>query len=142
MQTPPRNLRPHARSSKSTARTTAPRSTHAFVLEKRNLKWPADLYLEGTDQHRGFFQSSLLEACGTRDKAPYKAVITHGFVLDSNGRKMSKSLGNVVSPEDIIKRSGADVLRLWVALTDYSEDMRIGDEILDNLNDYYRRIRK
>ena len=116
-------------------------STHAFVLEKRNLKWPADLYLEGTDQHRGFFQSSLLEACGTRDKAPYKAVITHGFVLDSNGRKMSKSLGNVVSPEDIIKRSGADVLRLWVALTDYSEDMRIGDEILDNLNDYYRRIR-
>ena len=116
-------------------------STHAFVLEKRNLKWPADLYLEGTDQHRGFFQSSLLEACGTRDKAPYKAVITHGFVLDSNGRKMSKSLGNVVSPEDIIKRSGADVLRLWAALTDYSEDMRIGDEILDNLNDYYRRIR-
>ena len=116
-------------------------STHAFVLEKKNLKWPADLYLEGTDQHRGFFQSSLLEACGTRDTAPYKAVITHGFVLDSNGRKMSKSLGNVVSPEDIIKRSGADVLRLWAALTDYSEDMRIGDEILDNLNDYYRRIR-
>ena len=115
--------------------------SHAYVLEKNNLKWPADLYLEGTDQHRGFFQSSLLAACGTRDKAPYKKVITHGFVLDGNGRKMSKSLGNVVSPEDIIKKSGVDILRLWVANTDYSEDMRISDEILSNLNDNYRRIR-
>ena len=115
-------------------------STHAFVLEDK-LKWPADLYLEGTDQHRGFFQSSLLEACGTRGEPPYKSVLTHGFVLDGNGRKMSKSLGNVVKPEDILKKSGADILRLWVATTDYTEDMRIGDEILSNLNDYYRKIR-
>jgi isoleucyl-tRNA synthetase len=115
--------------------------SHAYVLEKYNLKWPADLYLEGTDQHRGFFQSSLLAACGTRGSAPYKKVITHGFVLDGNGRKMSKSLGNVVSPEDIIKKSGVDILRLWVATTDYTEDMRISDEILSNLNDNYRRIR-
>ncbi len=115
-------------------------STHAFVLEDQ-LKWPADLYLEGTDQHRGFFQSSLLEACGTRGTPPYKAVLTHGFVLDSKGRKMSKSLGNIVKPEDILKKSGADILRLWVATTDYTEDMRIGNEILSNLNDYYRKIR-
>ncbi|MEC8100042.1 MAG: isoleucine--tRNA ligase [Pseudomonadota bacterium] len=115
-------------------------STHAFVLENK-LKWPADLYLEGTDQHRGFFQSSLLEACGTRGVPPYKNVLTHGFVLDAKGRKMSKSLGNVVKPEDILKKSGADILRLWVATTDYTEDMRIGDEILSNLNDYYRKIR-
>tara|TARA_B100001248_G_scaffold262580_2_gene259621 strand:- start:1155 stop:3974 length:2820 start_codon:yes stop_codon:yes gene_type:complete len=115
-------------------------STHAFVLENK-LKWPADLYLEGTDQHRGFFQSSLLEACGTRGSPPYKAVLTHGFVLDGKGRKMSKSLGNVIKPEDILKKSGADILRLWVATTDYTEDMRIGDEILSNLNDYYRKIR-
>ncbi|MBF96186.1 MAG: Isoleucine--tRNA ligase [Alphaproteobacteria bacterium MarineAlpha9_Bin4] len=115
-------------------------STHAFVLEGQ-LKWPADLYLEGTDQHRGFFQSSLLESCGTRGVPPYKSVLTHGFVLDGKGRKMSKSLGNVVKPEDILKKSGADILRLWVATTDYTEDMRIGDEILSNLNDYYRKIR-
>ncbi len=115
-------------------------STHAFVLEN-NLKWPADLYLEGTDQHRGFFQSSLLASCGTRGKPPYKSVLTHGFVLDGNGRKMSKSLGNVIKPEDILKKSGADILRLWIATTDYTEDMRIGDEILSNLNDYYRKIR-
>ena len=115
-------------------------STHAFVLEDK-LRWPADLYLEGTDQHRGFFQSSLLEACGTRGEPPYKSVLTHGFVLDGKGRKMSKSLGNVVRPEDILKNSGADILRLWVATTDYTEDMRIGDEILSNLNDYYRKIR-
>ncbi len=116
-------------------------STHAFVLENNDLNWPADLYLEGTDQHRGFFQSSLIAACGTRGRAPYKSVITHGFVLDGKGRKMSKSLGNVVNPEDIIKKSGADVLRLWVATTDYSDDMKIGDEVLSNLNDNYRRIR-
>ena len=115
-------------------------STHAFVLEDK-LKWPADVYLEGTDQHRGFFQSSLLESCGTRGSAPFKSVITHGFVLDGKGRKMSKSLGNVVKPEDIIKKSGVDILRLWVAMTDYADDMRISDEILSNLNDYYRRIR-
>ena len=116
-------------------------TSHAFVLEKNKLNWPADLYLEGTDQHRGFFQSSLLASCGTRGQAPYKSVITHGFVLDGKGRKMSKSLGNVIDPENIINRSGADVLRLWVATTDYSEDMRIGDEVLTNLNDNYRRIR-
>jgi len=116
-------------------------SSHAFVLENSDLSWPADLYLEGTDQHRGFFQSSLLAACGTRGRAPYKSVITHGFVLDGKGRKMSKSLGNVINPEDIIKKSGADVLRLWVATTDYSDDMKIGDEVLSNLNDNYRRIR-
>ena len=115
-------------------------STHAFVLENK-LKWPADIYIEGTDQHRGFFQSSLLEACGTRGSAPFKSVITHGFVLDGQGRKMSKSLGNVVKPEDIIKKSGVDILRLWIAMTDFSEDMRISNEILSNLNDYYRRIR-
>ncbi len=116
-------------------------TSHAYVLEKNKLNWPADLYLEGTDQHRGFFQSSLLAACGTKGKAPYKSVITHGFVQDGQGRKMSKSLGNVVNPEDIINKSGADVLRLWVATTDYSEDMRIGAEVLNNLNDNYRRIR-
>ena len=116
-------------------------SSHAFVLEKNNLKWPADLYLEGTDQHRGFFQSSLLVSCGTRGRAPYKSVITHGFVLDGKGRKMSKSMGNVINPEDIIKEAGADILRLWVATTDYSEDMKIGNEVLTNLNDNYRRIR-
>ena len=116
-------------------------SSHAFVLEKNNLSWPADLYLEGTDQHRGFFQSSLLASCGTRGRAPYNSVITHGFVLDGKGRKMSKSLGNVINPEDIIKKSGADVLRLWVATTDYSDDMKIGEEVLSNLNDNYRRIR-
>ncbi|MAH88693.1 MAG: isoleucine--tRNA ligase [Pelagibacterales bacterium] len=116
-------------------------SSHAFVLEKNKLNWPADLYLEGTDQHRGFFQSSLLASCGTRGRAPYKSVITHGFVLDGKGRKMSKSLGNVINPEDIIKKSGADVLRLWVATTDYSDDMKIGEEVLNNLNDNYRRIR-
>ena len=115
-------------------------STHAFVLEQR-LKWPADLYLEGTDQHRGFFQSSLLEACGTRGVPPYKSVLTHGFVLDGKGRKMSKSLGNVVKPEDILKKSGADILRLWVATTDYTEDMRISEEILSNMHDYYRKVR-
>ncbi len=115
-------------------------ATHAFVLENK-LKWPADLYLEGTDQHRGFFQSSLLESCGTRGTPPYKTVLTHGFVLDGKGRKMSKSLGNVVKPEEILKKSGADILRLWVATTDYTEDMRIGEEILSNLNDYYRKIR-
>ena len=83
----------------------------------------------------------MLAACGTRGRPPYKSVITHGFVLDGKGRKMSKSLGNVINPEDIIKKSGADVLRLWVATTDYSDDMKIGDEVLSNLNDNYRRIR-
>ena len=117
-------------------------STHAFVLEERpELAWPASLYLEGSDQHRGWFHSSLLESCGTRGRAPYDAVLTHGFVLDEQGRKMSKSLGNVVSPQEVVKTSGADILRLWVVASDYSEDLRIGPEILKYQADVYRRLR-
>lgn len=117
-------------------------STHSFVLEgRRDLKWPASLYLEGSDQHRGWFQSSLLESCGTRKKAPYEAVLTHGFVTDGHGRKMSKSLGNVVSPQEIIDKYGADILRLWVISSDYSEDLRIGPEIIQTQVDTYRRLR-
>ena len=117
-------------------------STHAFVLEQRpELKWPASLYLEGSDQHRGWFNSSLLEACGTRGRAPYDAVLTHGFVLDEEGRKMSKSLGNVIAPQDVMKQSGADILRVWVVASDYAEDLRIGPEILKHMGDSYRRLR-
>jgi isoleucyl-tRNA synthetase len=117
-------------------------STHAFVLELRpELKWPASLYLEGSDQHRGWFHSSLLESCGTRGRAPYEAVLTHGFLLDEQGRKQSKSLGNVVAPEDVIKQSGADILRLWVVASDYTEDLSLGPEILKHLGDAYRRLR-
>ncbi len=116
--------------------------THAFCLEERpDLKWPADLYLEGSDQHRGWFHSSLLESCGTRGRAPYDAVLTHGFVMAEDGKKMSKSLGNVVAPQDVIKTSGADILRLWVATSDYSEDLRIGREILKTAVDAYRKYR-
>jgi isoleucyl-tRNA synthetase len=112
------------------------------VLEQRpELKWPASLYLEGSDQHRGWFHSSLLESCGTRGRAPYEAVLTHGFVLDEAGRKMSKSLGNVIAPQDVMRQSGADILRLWVAGSDYSEDIRIGPEILKRFGDTYRRLR-
>ncbi len=117
-------------------------STHAFVLEQRpDLKWPASLYLEGSDQHRGWFHSSLLEACGTRGRAPYEAVLTHGFLLDESGHKMAKSRGNDVSPQDVIAKSGADILRLWVVASDYSEDLRIGPEILQYQADAYRRLR-
>ncbi|MCP4329053.1 MAG: isoleucine--tRNA ligase [Alphaproteobacteria bacterium] len=122
-------------------------STHAFVLENKtlpsweNLEWPASLYLEGSDQHRGWFHSSLLESCGTRGRAPYDAVLTHGFVLDEQGRKMSKSLGNVVAPQKVVDQSGADILRLWVVASDYSEDLRIGPEILKHQVDMYRRLR-
>src|SRR5918996_1670646 len=117
-------------------------STHATVLERRpDLRWPATLYLEGSDQHRGWFHSSLLESCGTRGRAPYDAVLTHGFVVDAEGRKMSKSLGNVISPLDLIKSGGADILRLWTVHTDYSEDVRIGPEILAGQADAYRRLR-
>ncbi len=117
-------------------------ATHSFVLEARpELAWPASLYLEGSDQHRGWFHSSLLESCGTRGRAPYDAVLTHGFVLDEEGRKMSKSLGNVVSPQDVVAASGADILRLWVVASDYSEDLRIGAEILKYQADVYRRLR-
>ena len=116
--------------------------THAFCLEERaDLKWPADLYLEGSDQHRGWFHSSLLESCGTRGRAPYDAVLTHGFVLAEDGRKMSKSLGNVVTPQEVIKNSGADILRLWVASSDYADDLRIGPEILKTAVDAYRKYR-
>jgi isoleucyl-tRNA synthetase len=117
-------------------------STHAFVLEQRpELRWPADLYLEGSDQHRGWFQSSLIVACGTRGRAPYEAVLTHGFVLDEDGRKMSKSLGNVIAPQRVMQESGADILRLWVVGSDYTEDVRIGPEILKRHSDAYRRLR-
>ena len=117
-------------------------STHAFTLEGRNdSKWPADLYLEGSDQHRGWFQSSLLEGCGTRGRAPFDAVLTHGFVLDEQGEKMSKSKGNVVAPQDVAKESGVEILRLWVALSDYSEDLRIGKQIIQTTVDAYRKLR-
>jgi isoleucyl-tRNA synthetase len=117
-------------------------STHAFVLEDREeLAWPAQLYLEGSDQHRGWFHSSLLESCGTRGRAPYEAVLTHGFVMGADGQKMSKSLGNIVAPQDVIKQQGADILRLWVVGSDYSEDLRIGPEILKQHSDVYRRLR-
>ena len=129
-------------------------STHAFTLEspqdfpnfaglKRKVDGGADtvMYLEGSDQHRGWFHSSLLESCGTRGRAPYDVVLTHGFVLDGEGRKMSKSLGNTVAPQDVIKQSGADILRLWVAASDYSDDLRIGKEILQTTSDAYRKLR-
>ncbi len=116
--------------------------SHAAVLEPNpNLSSPADLYLEGSDQHRGWFHSSLLESVGTRGRAPYKSVLTHGFVLDGQGRKMSKSLGNVVAPEDVIKKLGADILRLWCAAQDYRDDNRISQEILNRVAEAYRRIR-
>ena len=116
-------------------------STHAFVLEGRGLPWPADLYLEGSDQHRGWFHSSLLESVGTRGVAPFKAVLTHGFVMDERGRKMSKSLGNVTAPEEVASKFGADILRLWVMSSDTSEDLRIGPEILKQQAELYRRLR-
>ncbi len=116
-------------------------STHAFALEDRGLPWPADLYLEGSDQHRGWFQSSLLEAIGTRGAAPFKAVVTHGFVLDEAGRKMSKSLGNVTAPQEVTDKFGADILRLWVMNADTTEDLRIGPEILKQQAELYRRLR-
>jgi isoleucyl-tRNA synthetase len=119
-------------------------STHAFVLGEtggRGLPAKADLYLEGSDQHRGWFQSSLLESVGTRGVAPFKAILTHGFVLDEQGRKMSKSLGNVVAPQEVVSKTGADILRLWVMNTDVTEDQRIGKNILDQQAELYRRIR-
>jgi isoleucyl-tRNA synthetase len=119
-------------------------STHSFVLESGKwpeLKWPADLYLEGSDQHRGWFQSSLLESCGTRGRAPYDAVLTHGFTMDSKGMKMSKSLGNTISPLDVMRDYGADIIRLWALSVDYTEDHRIGPEILKGVADQYRKLR-
>jgi isoleucyl-tRNA synthetase len=117
-------------------------STHVFTLEDRpDLKWPADVYLEGSDQHRGWFHSSLLESCGTRGRAPYDTVVTHGFTMDEDGRKMSKSLGNTVVPQDVMKQSGADILRLWVMTTDYWEDQRLGKNVLQTNIDAYRKLR-
>ena len=116
-------------------------STHAFVLEDRGLPWPADLYLEGSDQHRGWFHTSLLESVGTRGVAPFKAVLTHGFVMDEKGYKMSKSLGNVTAPDEVANKYGADILRLWVMSSDTSDDLRIGPEILKQQSELYRRLR-
>lgn len=116
--------------------------SHSAVLEARQgLAWPADLYLEGSDQHRGWFHSSLLASVGTRGSAPYRAVLTHGFVVDGKGKKMSKSAGNVISPQEVIDKYGADVLRLWVSAEDYSGDIRISEEILKRFSEAYRRIR-
>ena len=119
-------------------------STHAFVLDSGrwpDLRWPADLYLEGSDQHRGWFQSSLLESCATRGRAPYDAVLTHGFTMDARGEKMSKSKGNTVSPLKVMEQYGADIIRLWALSVDYTEDHRIGDEILKGVADQYRKLR-
>ncbi len=119
-------------------------STHAFVLRDRadgSTDGMADLYLEGTDQHRGWFHSSMLQACGTKGHAPYRGVLTHGFTLDQKGMKMSKSIGNTIAPEKVVQQYGADILRLWVAQSDYTADLRIGDEILKGVADSYRRLR-
>jgi isoleucyl-tRNA synthetase len=119
-------------------------STHAFVLRDRpdgTEDGIADVYLEGTDQHRGWFHSSLLQACGTIGRAPYRNVVTHGFTLDEKGMKMSKSLGNTVAPQEVVDQYGADILRLWVAQADYTADQRIGPEILKGVADSYRRLR-
>jgi isoleucyl-tRNA synthetase len=118
--------------------------THVFTLESGHWpeqRWPADLYLEGSDQHRGWFQSSLLESCGTRGRAPYDAVLTHGFTMDSKGLKMSKSLGNTINPLDLMRDNGADILRLWALSVDFTEDHRIGKEILAGVADSYRKLR-
>ncbi len=116
--------------------------SHAAVLEKRDyLSWPADLYLEGSDQHRGWFHSALLTAAGTRNVPPYRSVLTHGFVVDGKGEKMSKSKGNVVAPKEIIDKYGVEILRMWVAASNYQDDVRISDKILKQLTDAYRRIR-
>ncbi|MEJ6848244.1 isoleucine--tRNA ligase [Sinorhizobium fredii] len=117
-------------------------STHTFTLEDRpDLKWPADVYLEGSDQHRGWFHSSLLESCATRGRAPYNAVVTHGFTMDEKGEKMSKSKGNTVTPQEVMKDAGADILRLWVMTTDYWEDQRLGKTIIQTNIDAYRKLR-
>jgi isoleucyl-tRNA synthetase len=116
--------------------------SHAAVVERdERLSWPADMYLEGSDQHRGWFQSSLLTSTGTRGRAPFGTVLTHGFVVDGSGKKMSKSVGNVVAPQDVIKKNGAEILRLWVSAEDYRDDIRISDEIVQRLTEAYRKIR-
>ncbi len=117
-------------------------TSHAAVIEEREeLRWPADLYLEGSDQHRGWFQSSLLTSVGTRDRAPFEGVLTHGYVVDGKGKKMSKSVGNVVAPQEVIDTYGAEILRLWVSSEDYRDDIKVSDEILKQVSDSYRKIR-
>ena len=117
-------------------------SSHEAVLSVRpELTWPADIYLEGSDQHRGWFQSSLLVGLGTRGRAPFRQVLTHGFIVAEDGRKMSKSLGNSIEPQDIIKQSGADILRLWVSMSDYTQEVRLSKEILARVVEAYRKIR-
>ena len=118
--------------------------THAFVLESGrwpDLQWPANIYLEGSDQHRGWFQSSLLQSCATRGRAPYDQVLTHGFTMDAKGRKQSKSLGNTTDPVKMMEQTGADIIRLWALSVDFTEDHRIGDEIIKGVSDQYRRLR-
>ena len=107
----------------------------------KDLKWPASMYLEGSDQHRGWFHSSLLESCGTRGRAPFKSILSHGFVVDGKGLKMSKSTGNITAPEDVLKKYGADILRAWVAASDYAEDLRLDYSILEQHAESYRKIR-
>ena len=116
--------------------------SHAAVLERdERLSWPAALYLEGSDQHRGWFQSSLLTSVGTRGKAPYDTVLTHGFTVDGQGKKMSKSIGNVISPQEVIKQNGAEIIRLWVSAEDYRDDIKLSKEIISRLTEAYRKIR-
>ncbi len=146
---PPGTVCPHCKKSASFKKETNILDvwfdsgvSHAAVLETRpDLKSPCDMYLEGSDQHRGWFHSSLLESIGTRDRAPYKSVLTHGFVVDGGGKKMSKSIGNTIEPQEIIDKYGAEILRLWVSAEDYTQDIRISKEILDRLIEAYRRIR-
>ena len=117
-------------------------SSHEAVLPFReDLTWPADMYLEGSDQHRGWFQSSLLVGLGTRGRPPFREVLTHGFLIDVDGRKMSKSLGNTVAPQEVIKESGAEILRLWVSMSDFREELRVGKQILARVVEAYRKIR-
>ena len=117
-------------------------SSHEAVLARTpELGWPSDMYLEGSDQHRGWFQSSLLVALATRGRPPFREVLTHGFLIDLEGRKMSKSLGNAISPQDVIKESGAEIIRLWVSMTEFTEELRVSKEILTRVVDVYRKLR-
>ena len=116
-------------------------SSHVYVFKNKGVKGKVDLYLEGSDQHRGWFQTSLLESCGVYGESPYKSVLTHGFVIDEKGKKMSKSLGNVISPKDIVNKFGADILRIWVASSNYNEDIRISYENLNRHSESYRKLR-
>ena len=133
--------RSNASATSSTSGSTRARATRRSCLSGQSCGWPADLYLEGSDQHRGWFQSSLLVGLGTRGRPPFKEVVTHGFIVAEDGRKMSKSLGNSIEPEDIIKESGAEIIRLWVTMVDYREEVRLGKQILARVVEAYRKIR-